>query len=65
MMQDVALCSVEIRKLENKSVLYKPFFCDQTQGHNTGNARIESESILALHCIATRVDVRATQRNET
>ena len=55
-MQDVVLHCIKVRKHENK-----PIFCDQTQGRNTGNARIESESILVLCCVVTRVD--AMQRD--
>ena len=41
----------------------KPKFCDLMQGRNAGNARIESGSILASRCVATRVNAWVTQHN--
>ena len=56
---------------ETQIFLIKNFNGDQTQGRNTKerkdatqrNARIGSESILALQCIAASVNAKATQRN--
>lgn len=55
---DITLHCVEFRPI----ILFF-FFCDQTGGHNAGNARIASKTILTLHCIATMINVQATKGN--
>ena len=61
MMLDVASSLGHVKIISSKPI----FFCDQMQGCNAENARIESESILALHCIVTRVNALGdvTQRD--
>ena len=63
MTQDVVLRCIASSLGHTKIISSKPvFFCKQMQGRNAGNARIESDSILALRQGSTHRRRNATRR---